>query len=110
MNLSALRRQIVAGRVRIEFALPHALMEAFKNGLTVEELKTAVLNGELIEDYGARALLLAFTVPDQIPYHIVVEYFSGESVTTVVTTYIPDTTHWESGWKRRKRLRRKRKL
>ena len=103
MNLSSLRRQIAAGRVRVEFALPHALTEAFKDGLTVEELKTAVLNGELIEDYGSRALLLAFTVPDRIPYHVVVEYFPGEPVTTVVTTYIPDTTHWEPDWKRRKK-------
>jgi len=110
VNLSSLRRQITAGRVRIEFALPHALTEAFKDGLTVEELKTAVLNGELIEDYGDRALLLAFTVPDQIPYHVVIEYFLGELVTTIVTTYIPDTMHWEPDWKRRKKPRRKRKL
>jgi hypothetical protein len=110
VNLPALRRQIAAGRVRVEFALPHALTEAFKDGLTVEELKTAVLSGELIEDYGTRALLLAFTVPDQIPYHVVVEYFSGEAVTTVVTTYIPDSMHWEPDWKRRKKPRRKRKL
>ena len=71
MNLSHLRRQIAAGRVRIEFALPHALTEAFKDGLTVDELKTAALEEEVIEDYDTRALLLAFTVPDRIPYHIV---------------------------------------
>jgi hypothetical protein len=86
------------------------LTEAFKDGLTVTELKTAVLTGELIEDYGDRVLLLAFTAPEQIPYHVVVEYFSGESVTTVVTTYIPDTMHWEPDWKRRKKSHRKRKL
>ena len=110
MNLSALRRQIATGRVRVEFALPHALTEAFKDGLTVGELKTAVLSGELIEDYGIRALLLAFTVPDQIPYHVVIEYVPREPVATVVTTYIPDSTHWEPDWKRRKKPHRKRKL
>ncbi len=109
MNLLHLRRQIVAGRVRIEFALPHALTEAFKDGLTVDELKTAVLEGEVIEDYDIRVLLLAFTVSDRIPYHVVLEYYPGEAMTTVVTTYIPDTAHWEPDWKRRKKPRRKRK-
>jgi hypothetical protein len=108
VNLLHLRRQIAAGQVRIEFALPHALTEAFKDGLTVDELKTAVLEGEVIEDYDTRVLLLAFTVPDRIPYHVVLEYYPGEPMTTVVTTYIPATTHWEPGWKRRKKLRRKR--
>ena len=109
MNLLHLRRQIRAGRVRIEFAIPHALTEAFKDGLTVEELQRAVLEGEAIEDYGTRVLLLTFTIPDRIPYHVVVEYFSGDGVATVVTTYIPDTIHWEPDWKRRKKLRRKKK-
>ena len=108
MNLLHLRRQIAAGRVRVEIALPHALTEAFKDGLTVEELKTAVLEGEVIEDYGTRVLLLAFTAPDRIPYHVVLEYYPGDPMTTVVTTYIPDTTQWESDWKRRKKPRRKR--
>ena len=74
MNLRYLRRQISAGRARIEFAIPHALTEAFKDGLTVEELKKAVREGEGIEDYGTRVLLLTFTVLDQIPYHVVLEY------------------------------------
>ena len=108
MNLTRLRQQIAAGRVRIEFALPHALTEAFKDGLTIEELRTAVLTGEAIEDYGSRLLLLAFTAPERIPYHVVVEYVPGEAVATVVTTYIPDTTLWEPpAWKRRKKGRRK---
>jgi hypothetical protein len=108
VNLRHLRRQISTGRVRIEFAVPHALTEAFKDGLTVEELKVAVREGERIEDYGTRVLLLAFTVPDQIPYHVVLEYYPRDPVATVVTTYIPDTEHWEPDWKRRKKRRRKR--
>lgn len=108
MNLSHLRRQIVAGKVQIEFALPHALTEAFKDGLTVDELRTATLEGEAIEDYDTRVLLLAFTEPDRIPYHVVLEYYPGDLIATVVTTYIPDATHWESNWKRRKKPRRKR--
>lgn len=107
MNLFHLRQRIAAGQVQIEFALPHALTEAFKDGLTVEELRTAVLEGEVIENYGRRVLLLAFTVPDQIPYHVVLEYYPGEPMATVVTTYIPDTTQWEPDWKRRKKPRRK---
>ena len=108
MNLRRLRQQIAAGRVRIEFALPHALTEAFKDGLAVAELRAAVLTGEAIEDYGSRLLLLAFTAPERIPYHVVVEYVAGDVVATVVTTYIPDAAHWEPpDWKRRKKGRRK---
>src|SRR5207247_1387458 len=102
-----LRRQITAGRVRIEIALPHALTEAFKDGLTVAELKMAVLEGELIENYGTRALLLAFTTPDRIPYHTVLEYFPNDPTATIVTVYVPDSTYWEPDWKRRKKPRRK---
>lgn len=109
MNLLRLRRLIASGRVRIEFALPHALTEAFKDGLTVDELRAAVMEGEPIEDYDTRVLLFALTVPDRIPYHAVVEYFPGEPVATVVTTYIPDTDHWEPDWKRRKKPRRKKR-
>lgn len=109
MNIGRLRKQIAAGRVRIEIALPHALTEALKDGLTVAELRAAVYEGEMIEDYGERALFMSFTAPDQIPYHIVLEYFPRDTVTTVVTAYIPDTDHWEPGWKQRKKLSRKRK-
>jgi len=108
VNLFQFRRQIAAGRVRIEIALLYALTEAFKDGLTVTELKTAVFEGELIEDYGTRVLLLSFTAPDQIPYHVVLEYFPHDPVATIVTAYVPDTAHWEPDWKRRKKPRRKR--
>ena len=109
MNLLGLRQRIASGKVQLEFALPHALTEAFKDGLTVDELKSAVMAGEPIEDYDTRMLLLAFTTPDRIPYHVVVEYFSGDAIATVVTTYIPDTSHWEPDWKRRKTSRRKKR-
>lgn len=65
-------------------------MEAFKDGL-----------GE--EDYGNRALLLAFTPQDAIPFHIVVEYFEGNPIAFIVTAYLPDSQEWESNWKTRKR-------
>jgi hypothetical protein len=107
VNFLRLRHFIASRKVRIEFALLHALVEAFKDGLTIDELKAAVLRGKPIEDYDTRVLLLTFTMPDRIPYHVVVEYFSSDPVATVVTTYIPDTDHWEPDWKRRKKSRRK---
>lgn len=109
MNLRRLRQMVASGQVQIEFALPHALTEAFKDGLTIDELKAAVMEGDPIEDYDTRMLLLAYTSPDRILYHVVVEYFSGDYVATIVTTYIPDTDHWEPDWKRRKKVRRKKK-
>ncbi len=61
--------------------------EARKDGLTTEDLETGI-DGEVIEDYGVRALLLSFTEDDSLPYH-------------------PDTQEWESNWKRRKQKKRR---
>lgn len=89
--------------------MPHALVEAKKDGLTVADLEGAVMAGELVEDYGERALLLDFATRYKIPFHIVIEYAPGDSMLTVVTAYVPSRERWESDWKTRKRTRRAKK-
>ena len=68
----------------------HAVIEARKDGLTAEDLENTVAEGELLEDYGVRALLLRFTKDDRLPCHVVLEYTPGTEEAVIVTAYIPD--------------------
>jgi len=105
MDLRSLQDRLRKGELDLRFT-DHALIEARKDGLTAGDLEDAAMRGELIEDYGARALLLSFTDEDALPCHIVVEYEPPGIQLTVVTAYIPEAKEWQKGWKRRKRERR----
>ena len=105
MDIDRVRRLIRQGTITLRFT-DHAITEARKDGLTVDDLE-AGLRGEAIEDYDVRALLLSFTQDDGLPYHIVVEYVPRSREATIVTAYIPDSKEWESNWKRRRRRKRR---
>ena len=106
MDLSALRDQIHAKRVRVRLTR-HARIEAFKDGLTTADLEYVLMHGEIIEDYPERnrVLLLAFEPQHQLPIHISLEYFPTEDVATIVTAYIPEDDIWEKNYKTRKKKR-----
>ena len=106
MDIEKVRKLLAQGRIALRFA-DHAIIEGRKDGLTTEDLETTVANGQVIEDYGARALLLHFTTGDRIPCHIVLEYVPKADEVTIVTAYVPDTKEWESNWKKRKRRKRR---
>lgn len=101
-----MRRLLAQGRIALRFA-DHAIIEGRKDGLISDDLEEAVLQGEIIEDYGIRGLLLYLTRSDGIPCHIVLEYVPGTDDASVVTAYVPDAKLWQPGWKKRKRRRRK---
>ena len=104
MDIRRIRRLLVQRKIDLRFA-DHAITEARKDGLTAEDLEDTLLEGEVIEDYGIRALLLSFTKEDGIPCHIVLEYEPRATEAVVVTAYIPDAIEWEPDWKRRRRKR-----
>ena len=104
MDINRVRRLLAQERVTLRFT-DHAIIEARKDGLTVEDLEDNITNGELIEDYGVRALLLNFTKDDGLPCHVVLEYVPGSEEVVGVTAYVPDVEEWESNWKKRKRKR-----
>ena len=106
MDIEKVRRLLAQGGVALRFA-DHAVIEGRKDGLTTEDLEDTVVNGEVIEDYGVRALLLHCTKDDRIPCHIVLEYIPRAEEVTVVTAYIPDTKEWEHNWKKRRRRKRR---
>jgi len=103
MDLQHVRELFLTGQIELELSLPNAVVEARKDGLTTQDLSEAVMNGEIVEDYGERILLLSFASDYRIPFHVVLEYFSGDAVATVVTAYIPSQDRWEANWKTRKR-------
>ena len=109
MDIQRVRALLIAGIIDLEFSLPHALIEAKKDGLTEADLTEAVMTGAVVEDYGERILLLKLATAYQIPFHVVLEYVPGDPVATVVTAYIPSRDRWEADWKTRKRTRKKQK-
>jgi hypothetical protein len=106
MNLNRVRQSLAQGKVTLRFA-DHAVIEARKDGLIVEDLENTVTTGDQIEDYGVRALLLSFTEEDRLPCHVVLEYVPGMKEAVIVTAYIPDAEEWEPNWKRRRRKKRR---
>jgi len=106
MDIRWLRRLLRRGQLELRFAA-HALTEARKDGLTANDVEHTVLDGQVIEDYGERVLLLAFTEEDALPCHVVVEWVFGDHELTVVTAYVPDAGEWERDWKTRRRKRRR---
>jgi hypothetical protein len=105
MNIRQLRQQLAAGTVKVH-VVTHAAVEAAKDGIEAAEISHALKEGEVIEDYNDRALLLDFIPGGQIPFHVVVEYTPGAPRAFVVTAYVPDSECWEKDWKTRKRQRR----
>src|SRR5262249_7345972 len=105
MNLKRVRQLLAQGKGSC--ALLIMLLSRQERTLVGEDLENAVAKGELLEDYGSRALLLNFTEEDRLPCHVVLEYVPGTKEVVIVTAYIPDAKEWEPNWKRRRRARRR---
>jgi hypothetical protein len=86
--------------------LPHALdaMNAPVDLITVEEVRTVVLEGEIIENYpedvrGHSCLMLGRGVLGR-PIHVVCS--PEEDYLAIITVYLPDERRWETDWKTRR--------
>ena len=82
----------------------HADMRRRQRGITIPDIKQAIMNGEIIEDYPAdypypSCLILGYTM-DKAPLHLVCGA-SGEDL-YIVTVYRPSPEKWERDWKTRK--------
>jgi hypothetical protein len=73
MDIRKIRRLLVQEKIDLRFT-DHALTEGRKDGLTAEDMEDTIVKGELIEDYGMRALLLHYTTDNKLPCHVVLEY------------------------------------
>ena len=83
----------------------HALDQSILRGITVQELREAISNGEIIEDYpndkyGPSCLVFGLTKSGRV-LHIQCSYPSREIV-KVITLYQPDLEQWIDYKARRK--------
>lgn len=91
MDIEEIRTKIRSGRFSI---VDHALTEAFKDGISVNDILNCIANGKIIEDYPERKRCLIYSMLDfDIPLHVVVDY-SWEEEIDIITSYIPDSNKW----------------
>ncbi|MEK7728231.1 MAG: DUF4258 domain-containing protein [candidate division KSB1 bacterium] len=89
-----------------EFMLSdHANNEAAEESIDIEEIREAILSGELLEEYedtgrGESCLLLGFA--QERPIHVVCGWRRGK--VAVITVYIPKPPKFIDPWTRGKRL------
>jgi len=82
----------------------HALKRMFERGITVEDVRSAVTSGEVIQNYPddrpyPSRLMLGWIGPR--PLHVVVAEDSEAGILMVVTAYEPDPVQWDAGFKRK---------
>lgn len=75
----------------------HAEVEREAETITIDDIKTAILEGELLEDYpddprGHSCLMLG-TTEDGRPLHIVLTILDQEEV-LIITVYVPTLPKW----------------
>jgi len=92
--IEQIRAKVQAGR--FEFSR-HAVDQSVLRQISVQELREAIANGEIIEDYpedkyGPSCLVLGFTRMGR-PLHIQSSYPSRPLV-KIVTLYEPDPAEW----------------
>jgi len=92
--IEQIRAKIQAGQ--FEFS-KHAVDQSVLRQISVRELREAIANGEIIEDYpedkyGPSCLALGFTRTGR-PLHIQSSYPSRPLV-KIITLYEPDPTEW----------------
>jgi len=76
----------------------HAEVEREAEAITIDDIKTATLDGELLEDYpddprGHSCLMLG-TTEDGRPLHIVLTILVQIEEVLIITVYIPTMPKW----------------
>lgn len=101
IDLAGLRSAVATGVVPLRITA-HAQVEAFKDGLTLTDLRHVFQSGRAIEEHDPnQAVLFGWAVSARLPVHVVIEAGEGEAV--VVTAYVPDDGEWIGYTRRRRR-------
>lgn len=106
MDIDKFRADVAAGKRPLRITT-HAQIEATKDGLLLADLKYVFEKGRVIEEYPERKRMLLCAKPPEanLPIHIVVEDSETEGV--IVTAYIPATSLWFGGVRRKRERKRK---
>lgn len=91
------------GRIRVS---AHAVEEAEADGLTLEEIEAATVNGECIESYpddprGPSCLVVGGR-PRGSPLHAVWGFDAPSRQAILITVYLPDPQRWSGDFRRRR--------
>ena len=82
----------------------HAEMRRRQRGISVQEIKRAISNGVIIEDYPDAfphpACLILSSMVEQKPLHVVCGICDGRL--WIITVYYPNPEEWETDYKTRK--------
>lgn len=83
----------------------HSLQRMLERGISRQEVKDALQNGIVIEeyfdDYPFPSVLVAYLI-SQNPLHVVVSYDKSTKMCYIITAYIPDEKHFEADFITRK--------
>jgi hypothetical protein len=80
----------------------HARIRMFQRNVSTDDIKSVILNGEVLEDYRndepcPSVLMLGFI--GTVPYHVVVAEY--EDHLRLITIYIPEEDRWQDYRRRR---------
>lgn len=93
MDIDAIREKLRTGDFEISY---HAEKERYAEDVSLADIETAVLQGEILEDYpndprGASCLILGYAQNRAI--HVVCGFTSTRSV-RIITVYLPMPPKW----------------
>jgi len=102
MDIEKTRKSVTDQKINWQI---HALARMLERGISREEVKEAILYGEIIEeypnDYPLPSCLIFYK--DIKPLHIVLSYDETNHATYIITAYQPDLNHFETDLKTRRR-------
>jgi hypothetical protein len=83
----------------------HAIQRMYQRNISEPEVRHVIATGEIVEDYPddtpyPSRLVLGWN--GQRPLHVVIADNADDKENIVITVYEPDSTEWESDFKRRK--------
>ena len=100
--MDAIRDALREGRVVWQ---KHALQRMMERGISRQEVKRSVLEGDVIEEYQDDkpfpSLLVAYV--EEVPLHVVISYDHTTSLVYVITVYRPDLRYFENDLKTRRK-------
>ena len=83
----------------------HAVQRMFERGISVENVRTVLKAGEMIEDYSDEMAFPGGLISGkrgQRPLHVVMAENTREDELVVITVYEPDPGQWKQGFRKRK--------
>jgi hypothetical protein len=102
LDLNAIKETIAANRI---IWRKHVLTRMMERGIRRQDVKEALLEGEVVEEYPNDKPFPSFLIAGYAQghmLHIVAAYDKTNDMCYIITTYTPDTEHFESDLKTRR--------